>query len=102
MNGALSLRLQAGIGCLLCSRATVAAGEVMCSRCLAEWAPTPLRTWRLALAVPLKEIVETSGLTKRSVLRADAGDRMSHDAARALERATGMHWRTFRPKKGKP
>lgn len=95
----ITLRLNLGIGCLLCDNPTVAKGKELCSRCEAEYIPTPLREWRNALGVSLLEIEEDAGLSKRSVLRADAGERMSLDAAHALASATGIPWRTFRPKK---
>ena len=85
-------------GCALCSRSVVAKGKTICTRCEAELAPTPLRAWRAALDTTLAEIVEDTGLSKRTVLRADAGERVSHDAATTLAIRTGLHWRTFRPK----
>jgi hypothetical protein len=94
----VTLRIDAGLGCLLCPRQTVARGKELCPRCEAQWIPTPLRAWRLALDVSLRELEEDTGLSKRTVLRADAGERMSHDAARALANRTGLHWRVFRPK----
>jgi hypothetical protein len=88
-----------GPGCALCDRVTVARGKAICSRCEAEFAPTPLRAWRDALDVSLVELIEETGLSKRTVLRADAGERMSHDAAMKLAERTGLPWRTFRPRK---
>lgn len=85
-------------GCSLCPRAVVAKGKMICTRCEAERAPTPLREWRALHDKPLTEIAEETGLAKRTVLRADAGERVSHDAAMALARCTGLHWRKFRPK----
>jgi hypothetical protein len=91
--------IQLSPGCSLCSRKTVAKGKTICTRCESEYAPTPLRAWRSALGTTLVELQEQTGLSKRTVLRADAGERVSHDAATALAMATGLHWRTFRPKR---
>lgn len=86
------------LGCALCPRQVVAKGKVICTRCEAEFAPSPLRAWRAALGTSLVEVCEDTGLSKRTVLRADAGERVSHDAARALAARTGIPWRAFRPK----
>ncbi|UJR81474.1 hypothetical protein [Sandaracinus amylolyticus] len=99
MIGALRLGLE--LPCPLCPR-SLPAGKDLCSKCEGEFRPTPLRAWRAVHDVSLLELQEDTGLSKRTVLRADAGERMSHEAARALAKRTGLHWRVFRPKTSAP
>lgn len=88
-----------GPGCALCDRERVAKGKAICSGCEAEFSPTPLRAWRDAMDVTLVELREDTGLGEHTILRADRGERMSHDVAMILAKRTGLPWRTFRGRK---
>lgn len=94
------MRLASIVGCLLCgTHRNVSEEEMRCRDCIAEYNPTPLRTWREFMGVKLATFVEETGLTRRTVIRAERGDRMSRDVAEILAKHTGLPWRTFRPKK---
>jgi DNA-binding XRE family transcriptional regulator len=90
------------VGCLSCGkRSNIADGEIECRGCLDEHDPNPLREWRTTLGMKIQELADDTTLTKRTIIRAEQGERMSHDVAANLARHTGKHWRTFRPKKAK-
>lgn len=85
-------------GCPYCTREQIGKDRLMCTKCEAEQNPSPLRQWRDLFGTTLDELVEETGLAKRTIVRADQGERMSQEAAIILARRTGLHWSKFRPK----
>jgi len=57
--------------------------------------PTPLRLWREREDVTYDALAKRAGLSKRTVLRAAAGDPVDPASAAALERETGIPAATF-------
>jgi hypothetical protein len=90
-----------GLGCCLCRRAVIAKGRRICTKCEGDFAPSPLRQWRDTFDMTIAEIVEGTGLSRRTVVNADSGQRMSHEVAAVLSKFTGLHWRKLRPKETK-
>jgi hypothetical protein len=91
-----TFRLPSFVDCLLCSRTNIARHKRLCGQCETEQARTPLRKWRWASGTSLVQLQQSTGLTKRTLLRADAGDRMSVAVARVLSRHTGIPAIKFR------
>jgi DNA-binding XRE family transcriptional regulator len=88
------------VGCLNCSkRSNIADGESMCRTCLDERDPNPLREWRTNIGMKIQELADDTGLSKRTIIRAERGERMNREVAETLARHTRKPWRTFRQKK---
>lgn len=97
---ASTLRLPSFVDCLMCSRTNIGRGARFCGKCLTERANTPLRRYRWAMGKTLRDLERETRLRERTLLRADAGHRMSEHVARILEKHTGIPWRRFRPEEG--
>lgn len=97
-----SFRLPSFVDCLGCDRPNIARDARLCGVCQTNQPRTPLRRWRWAMDVSLVELEERTGITKRTLLRADRGDRMSLEVARTLARHTGRPWIEFRGENEEP
>lgn len=92
-------RLPSFVDCLHCGRPNIGKGKRMCGACAVTMEPTPLRRRRAVLGWSIRDLQRSTGLTERTLLRADAGDRMSKPVAAILSRHTGIPADQFRPKK---
>lgn len=88
------------LGCPLCGRAggAMSEGAEYCHRCAAFYDPTPLQLWSFASGVDLKNLPALAGVSKRTVMRAARGIRISDDAAAKLRRVTKIPVRAFTAK----
>lgn len=97
-----TLRLESFVDCMLCPRPNIAKGTRLCGKCAVEHPRTPLRRWRFAMQKSLVEMEADTGLNKRTLLRADRGDRMSESVAKTLERYTKIPAAKFRGENEEP
>lgn len=83
--------------CVFCGRSggAIAEGGDTCHKCLAEQDPTPLQEWAQTQRRKLRELVEETGLTEKTIDRAARGQRMSAAAARAISDATDIPAEAF-------
>lgn len=80
------------LACCYCGRSGggLADGSAICHACLAREDPTPLQSWAQNLGRRLVELEAETGLTKKTIMRAARGQRMSPAVADALAQATGL------------